>query len=438
MVDLSSDRENGPRRDSDGASLRALAQQIGAGALSSEALVEACLARIAARDEVVRAWTHLDGERALAQARARDREAPRGPLHGIPFGIKDNIDTADLPTEYGSPIYRGHRPAADAAVVAQLRAAGAVILGKTATAEFATFTPTTTTHPLDPNRSPGGSSSGSAAAVADAMAPAALGTQTMGSVIRPASYCGIVGMKPSFGAISRIGIKVLAETLDTIGFFCADIDDAALLLSVLARYDDDTAAAEAPARLRVGVFANPYQDQIEPAMVDAVAAAGERLAAAGAEVSAVGEQSLCVAAVDAHWAITHFEMGASLADEWQRHGELLSPRLAEIVTTGMAWPRADYLAALATAARARDWAARVFADVDVLIDVAAPGEAPVGLESTGDPLFNRLWTLLGLPVLTLPAATGPSGMPLGIQLVGRFNGDAVLIATARRIADILA
>lgn len=435
---MNAEHQIGAHRDSGGSTLRQLARRLSDGTLSSETLVEDCLARIAARDETVRAWTHLDSERALAEARARDHETPRSPLHGIPFGIKDNIETADLPTEYGSPIYRGHRPAADAAVVAQLRAAGAVILGKTATAEFATFTPTTTTHPLDPGRSPGGSSSGSAAAVADGMVPAALGTQTMGSVIRPAAYCGIIAMKPSFGAISRIGVKILAESLDTIGFFCGDIDDAALLLGVLARYDEDVAAAKPPGRLRVGIFANPYEDQLEPAMRDAVAATGERLAAAGAEVRAIAEPSLCVAAVDAHWAITHFEMGASLADEWQRHGELLSPRLAQIVKDGMVWPRNDYLEALATAARTRDWAAGVFADVDVLIDAAAPGEAPLGLESTGDPLFNRLWTLLGLPVLTLPAATGPSELPLGIQLIGPFNGDAGLIATARRIAVILA
>src|SRR6266478_6832973 len=215
-------------------SARVAAQEIAAGRLAAEALVTACLDRIAARESVVGAWHHLDPDAALAAARQRDAEPPRGPLHGIPIAVKDLIDTAETPTGYGSPIYEGHRPAADAACVALARAAGAVALGKTVTTEFACFTAGKTANPHNPAHTPGGSSSGSAAAVADGMAPLALGTQTAGSVIRPAAYCGVVGYKPSFGLINRAGVKPLADSLDTVGVFARTVEDAAFFAGVLS------------------------------------------------------------------------------------------------------------------------------------------------------------------------------------------------------------
>src|SRR5215216_600925 len=245
-------------------SAREAAQQIAARRLSAEALVAACLDRIAAREAAVGAWHHLDREAALEAARQRDREAPRGPLHGLPIAVKDLIDTADMPTGYGSPIYQGHRPAADAACVALARSAGAVVLGKTVTTEFACFTPGKTANPHNLAHTPGGSSSGSAAAVAESMAPLAFGTQTAGSVIRPAAFCGIVGYKPSFGTIPRAGVKMLCDSLDTVGTMARNVADAAFFAGVIAGRPElrDVAPSEAPPRF--GLYRTPMWDEAGP------------------------------------------------------------------------------------------------------------------------------------------------------------------------------
>src|SRR5712671_3242695 len=288
-------------------SARAAAQEIAAGRLTAEALMTACLDRIAAREKVVGAWHFLDPAAALAAARQRDAEAPRGPLHGVPIAVKDLIDTVDMPTAYGSAIYRDHRPDADASCVALARAAGAVVLGKTVTTEFATFTPGKTANPHNPAHTPGGSSSGSAAAVADGMVPLAFGTQTAGSVIRPGAYCGCVAYKPSFGLINRAGVKPLADSLDTIGVFARSIEDAAFFAGVLSERPALRHLAVPQQAPRFGLYRTPVWEEAEPATVAAIDAARTALERGGAVVTelaiAPGHQELA----DAQDTILWFE-----------------------------------------------------------------------------------------------------------------------------------
>jgi Asp-tRNA(Asn)/Glu-tRNA(Gln) amidotransferase A subunit family amidase len=409
----------------------AAAALVAEGKISARQLVETCLLHIEAREPTVGAWVWLDPEQALVEADARDAERPRGPLHGVPVGIKDIMDTADMPTEHGSPIYRGNRPAADASVVAALRAAGAVIMGKTVTTEFAAFHPGRTTNPHNPAHTPGGSSSGSAAAVADVMVPLALGTQTMGSVIRPAAFCGVIGYKPSFGTFARAGVKPSSDSVDTIGLFARSLDDVVLMSAVLTggeRGDFDGSLDRPP---RLALFRGPHWSKAEPAAAAHLENAARTLAAAGAAVSEIAAPPLLAEAFEAHRTIVVYEMALALAYERQAHAALLSPALADMLATGAATPFARYLAAQQTVDRARTWLAENFGAADAWLTPSAPGEAPEGLAATGDPVFNRLWTVLHTPCLTLPAGRGPRGLPLGVQLVGRFRDDARLIAAAR-------
>jgi len=406
--------------------------------ITAEAAVRACLDRIAARDEAVRAWEFVDAGGALACARERDRATQRGALHGLPVAIKDIMDTADMPTSYGSPIYAGHRPAADAACVAILRAAGAIVLGKTVTTEFATTFPGKTRHPEDPARTPGGSSSGSAAAVADGMVPVALGTQTMGSVIRPAAYCGVVGFKPSYGLINRAGIKPQAESVDTVGVIARSVDDAALVAAILAGAPPAAFATRIERPPHVTVYRGPDWTAVEPAAEAALDAAASALRAAGATVNEARRQQLLVDALAAHLTIVAYELARGLTFEWTHHRDRLSAALVGLITLGLETPFTAYVTAQETAATARAWIARSFAETDCWLTVSAPGEAPVGLHSTGDPVLNRLWSLLGLPVVTVPAGRGPAGMPLGVQIIGPRRRDAALLGTARWIERTLA
>jgi amidase len=406
------------------------ARRIAARQLSAEALAASYLDRIEARESIVGAWEYLDREQALAVARARDAEPPRSPLHGIPIAVKDLIDTADMPTGYGSPIYRSHRPAADAACVALARAAGAVVLGKTVTTEFAAFTPGKTANPRHPGHTPGGSSSGSAAAVADGMAPLAFGTQTAGSVIRPAAYCGVVAYKPSFGLLNRAGIKPLADSLDTLGIFAGNVGDAALLAGILAERPALRHLSPPPQPPRFGIYRTPMWDEAEPAAaaaLDTARAALERAGAVVEELAVAPEHRGLTVAQDR---IMLYEMGQALAYERLERSAELSPRLARMLDAGLAVGAADYDAALAEAAAARAGLDRFFAGLDAVLVPAAPGEAPAGLGYTGNPVFNRMWTLLGVPCVTLPARWAASGLPTGVQLVGRVRDDARLMATA--------
>jgi Asp-tRNA(Asn)/Glu-tRNA(Gln) amidotransferase A subunit family amidase len=426
---------NGGHSDLAGQTLTELSRLVAARRATSQEIVSACLARIAAREPLIKAWTHIDAEQALGQARACDAEAARSPLHGLPIAIKDIFDTADMPTEYGSPIYAGHRPRRDAAVVALLRRAGAVILGKTVTAEFAAAFPGPTINPRNPAHTPGGSSSGSAAAVADRMVPAALGTQTLGSIIRPASYCGIVGFKPSYGLVPVEGAKSGAQSLDTVGFLLRDIGDAALLLSALAPPADWSAPL--PQAPRLALVRGPAWDQARPETVSAIDDAARRLAKSGARVSEVDPPPALGALHEAAWTILCFETAQNLTFERCQHETLLSPPLRKILALAEAISLGDYRAALLRMAEGRQALDRLLARHDAILTAAATGEAPHGLASTGDAVFNRAWTAAHVPCVTVPAGVGPNGLPVGIQLVGRQWGDASLIALARWAASRL-
>jgi Asp-tRNA(Asn)/Glu-tRNA(Gln) amidotransferase A subunit family amidase len=419
------------------ASATAAARAIAAGELTSAEIVAACLARIAEREPVVSAWEHLEADAALAQARERDRvpAGARGPLHGVPVGVKDVIDTADMPTAYGTPIYAGHRPRADAACVARLRTAGAVILGKTRTTELATWTPAATTNPLDPRRTPGGSSSGSAAAVADAMVPVALGTQTAGSTIRPAAFCGVLGFKPTHGLLDTAGVKRLSERLDTLGVLARSVDDLALVTSVLAGRPVAPPPPGGPPALALA--RTPWWEHADDDGRRALEDAGRRLAGAGARVADAELPRTFARLPDAHDALMAYDAARELAFERERHGELLSERLRAYLDRGARTQPAVVRAATTLADVCGEDLRAVLAGRDALLTPAVPGQAPLGLEATGDPLFCRAWTLLGTPAISVPGMRGGDGMPIGVQLVGLPGDDERLLATARWVDGAL-
>jgi Asp-tRNA(Asn)/Glu-tRNA(Gln) amidotransferase A subunit family amidase len=415
-----------------------IAVRIAARAITAEEVVRDCVARIAAHEPQVHAFAHVDFELALRQARELDRGPIRGALHGVPIGIKDVIDTADQPTEMGSPIYRGHRAACDAASVALLRAAGAVILGKTVTAEFAGMTAGPTVNPHNPAHTPGGSSSGSAAAVADLMLPAALGTQTGGSVLRPAAYCGVIGYKPTFGAFNRAGLKFAAESLDTIGLMARSLDDIALITSALlgGRSGGPVPLEAAP---KIGLCRTPLWDTAQPETKRAVEDAAARLAQAGVQLRDVmlpAEFAGLKAA--ARETINNYERSKSMAAEWASHRDLISPKLQRCIALGMDMPHQDYLAAIALGESCRARLPAIFEGFDILLAPCVQGEAPVGLDSTGDPGFQAIWTILHVPALTLPTHRGPNSLPVGIQLIGRRYDDQRLFACAKWVWERLA
>src|SRR5215472_3951096 len=410
-------------------SAREAAQRIAERKLSSQDLVTACLERIAAREAAVGAWAFLDPDQALAEARARDQAKPLGPLHGVPIGVKDVMDTADMPTSYGSRAYRGHQPRADAACVALARAAGGVVLGKTVTTEFAAMSPGKTRNPFNAAHTPGGSSSGSAAAVADRMVPLAFGTQTAGSIIRPAAFCGVVGYKPSFGTVAIAGTKIFAPSLDTIGGFARDVSDIAWFIAALTDRPN-LLPREAASRPRIGLYRTEPWREAAPATVAALEAAAAALARAGALVA----ERRPFAAFDGLDRAQQTVMGyggvRSFAWERFHRADAIMPRTAALLADGAAVTAATYDEALATAAKARAAVPDFFGDFDVMLVPSAPGEAPP-IATTGDPVFNRPWTLLHLPCLTLPAGRGSAGLPLGVQLVARLGDDVRLLAVAR-------
>jgi amidase len=414
-----------------------IASRIAAGAITAVEVVGDCLARIAAREPALHAFAHVDPALALRQARALDGGPNRGALHGVPIGIKDVIDTADQPTQMGSPIYRGHRPACDAACVAVLRAAGAVILGKTVTCEFAGMTPGPTVNPHNPAHTPGGSSSGSGAAVADRMIPAALGTQTGGSVLRPAAYCGVIGYKPTFGAFNRAGLKFAAESLDTIGLLARTVDDVALITSVLlgGRLEPAPAIGAAP---RIGLCRTPLWDTAQPETRHAVEDAAARLAGTGAELrDVVLPEDFAGLRAAARETINNYERSKSMAAEWASHRDLISSKLRRCIELGMEMPYREYLAAITLGESCRARLPAVFEGVDVLLAPCVKGEAPAGLDSTGDPSFQAIWTILHVPTMSLPTHRGPNGLPVGIQLIARRHDDQRLLACARWVWERL-
>lgn len=406
------------------------AARLAAGRLTSEALVGACIARIQAREPEVQAWAHFDPAAALAQARARDRERPRTRLHGIPVGVKDVIDTADLPTEYGSPIYRGNRPSCDAACVAQVRELGGVILGKTVTTEFATRHPGKTRNPRDIRHTPGGSSSGSAAAVADGMVPIAFGTQTTSSIIRPAAFCGAVGYKPSFGLVNRAGLKFLSDSLDTIGTLTRTVPDAALIVEELCGAPPTSFDSLAAMKPRIAFCRTPYWAQADACTHAALEEALPRLARAGATVAEVALDGEFARLNELQVTVSSYEFYRALAYERTRFPEQISESLMGRILGGGRVSRAQYEDARAAAARCRARLDDLFRDHDVLLAPSAPGEAPRGLASTGEPTFGSLWTLMLGPTVSVPAFTGPSGLPLGAQFIGQLGSDSKTLAAA--------
>ncbi len=408
---------------------------IAAGRLSAEALTRACLQRIATRDCVLRAFDHIDPQRALAEAQARDRASAQGPLHGLPFGVKDIIDTHDMPTSYGSPIHAGNKPSADAACVALAREAGAVMIGKTVTTEFALRHPGPTANPRNLAHTPGGSSSGSAAAVADFMVPVAFGTQTGGSIIRPASYCGIVGYKPSFNTINPTGVKPLAGSFDTVGVFARCVDDCALVGGVLAGHGAAPLETIRPAR--VGLWRTPAWPHADAATVRAVETAAQRLAAHGVAVEAIALPTEFDLFLDAQSDVLRFEAARGFAFERTRRADLLSPSSRAELAAGAAIARTRYLEAQALLARCRAIFAAAIARFDVLLSPSAPGEAPGGLDDTGEAMFNRWGSGLLVPCLNLPGFTGANGLPVGVQLIGGLGEDLRLLRCAKWIAALI-
>ncbi len=407
--------------------------------LRAEDLARACLDRVAERDAAVHAFAHIDADAVLAQARELDAGAVRGPLHGLPLGVKDLIDTADLPTAYGSAIYAGHRPAADAAAVALCRAAGALVFGKTVSTEFAFFEPGATCNPHQLEHTPGGSSSGSAAAVADLMLPLALGTQTAGSIIRPAAFCGVVGYKPSLGRVPRTGVKGLSDALDVVGGFARNVLDVALLGAVLtgdARMLElaDMDSAVAP---RIGVCLTPDAAQFDADTQRAFDRAGAILAPLAARFAPTVWPADLPDLVRLQKALMSFEMTRALSHERLRHRDQLSAHLTALFDVGDAISGLQHVEHKAQTARAQRSVEALFDGFDVLLAPSAIGEAPRGLAATGDPLFCRGWTLLGLPCIHLPFMVGRHGLPIGLQLVGRFNADHQLLAAAQWVHERL-
>ena len=427
------------------------AAEIARGAISAEDYTRACLERIEALDGEIKAFTHLDRDHALSQARALDERRaqgqPIGPLHGVPVAIKDIIDTADYPTELGSPLAAGRRPWKDATAVAKLRAAGAVIIGKSVTTEFAYYHPGPTRNPHDHTRTPGGSSSGSAAAVAAHMVPLALGSQTNGSVIRPAAFCGVFAVKPSHGLISRAGVLPLSRHLDHLGAFARSLPDLALVLDVIAGYDPADADTrpfavpdframqreKPPVPPRFAFVRTPVWDKADG---DTKAAFEEFIAAVGSAVEAVDLPQSWSEAWEIHRTIMATEMAHNLAP-FVSHGEP-SEMLRKLLSHGRSVAAVDYLGALAKVPRYAASLAEIFDTYDAIITPAAVGVAPKGLGSTGDPVFCTLWTLTGLPALSMPLFAGEGGLPLAAQLIGPFGRDGRLLRTATALIEALA
>jgi Asp-tRNA(Asn)/Glu-tRNA(Gln) amidotransferase A subunit family amidase len=403
------------------------------GALSPVELAEACLERLAVRDPELRCMAYVDPEAVRRAAGA----APPGRLHGLPIGVKDVLDTADFPTEYNSPIWRGHRPRADCAAVAWTRAAGGVVIGKTVTTEFATRHPGPTKNPHNHEHTPGGSSSGSAAGVADFCFPLAFGTQTAGSIIRPAAYCGVVGYKPSFGTISRIGMKLMSDSLDTVGVMARTVADCALFAGAVAGRDFGDPERHPGAAPRVGVCRTPFWESADGATQALLEQVTGVLARAGAAIQARELPPIYAALAEAQPLVMNAESARALGWEMIQHRDQLSETLRERMEWGLAQPPAAVDAARATFASLQAQFPAVMEGVDILLTPSAPGEAPKGLGRTGEPIFNALWTAVHVPCVTVPAGAGSMGLPLGIQIVGRLGEDRQVLAWAQWVAAAL-
>lgn len=425
-----------------------------AGRFSSEALVKAYWARIVESEPTLKAWAWINPDLALEQAREADRirkaGLATGPLHGVPVGLKDIVETRDMPTQRGTPIFDGYQSGRDARLVERLREAGAVIMGKTKTTEFAYMHPTDTVNPHDPTRTPGGSSSGSAAAVAARHVPLAVGTQTGGSVIRPASFCGTYGFKPTRGVISRSGVFRTSATLDQIGGFANALEDIGLLIDVLGCYDQDDPAsfprprpacqagarAEPPVEPDIAWFDLPFHDRLTPDAREGYEAVIEAL---GPRVERFGVAPQLAGLTDVHRTIYDYEIARNMAAIAADHGDRLSPEMNAAFERSKSVSDAQYEDALAVKASADAFFASHFADFDAILAPSATGEAPLLSDgNTGDSIFCLIWTLAGLPSLTIPALVGENGLPIGLQLIGPAEKDDRLLRTAAWVEKTLA
>jgi Asp-tRNA(Asn)/Glu-tRNA(Gln) amidotransferase A subunit family amidase len=400
------------------------------GRLTATALAEACLARIAAEEPRIRAFAWLDPAGVRRRAAALDADGEAGPLGGIPFAVKDVIDTADLPSQYGSPIWAGWRPRSDAACVAAARRAGAVVIGKTVTTEFATRHPGPTANPHNLAHTPGGSSSGSAAGVAAGFFPLAFGTQTSGSIIRPAAFCGVVGFKPSYGTLHRAGMKVMSESLDTIGVMARDVADCALAMAALTGTDHGDPSAPPGRPPRLALIMGPAEAAAAPETLTLLDRAAEACRRAGAVVEPVALPPAVLAGYEAHPTVMNAESAEALGWELAHARAQLSQTLRERMEEGARQAGPALAAARQAFAAARAAFPAAIQGYDAVLTASAPGEAPEGLGWTGDPAFNWLWTLLHGPCCTVPAGTGPKGLPLGLQIAGRIGEDRGVLAWA--------
>jgi Asp-tRNA(Asn)/Glu-tRNA(Gln) amidotransferase A subunit family amidase len=409
-------------------SLAELQRRIDSGDLSADAAIAQSLEAIGAHDKTIGAF--------VCRAKTVDGVSA-GPLRGIAVGIKDIIDTSDFPTEMGSSIYRGWRPRADAPVVAVLKQAGATIVGKTTTTAFASRDPTATLNPRNPNHTPGGSSAGSAAAVAAGMIPLALGTQTGGSVIRPASFCGVAAMKPSFPLLPTVGVKCYSWTLDTVGLFAAGVEDLAHGLSAMTHRPELLTGA-APRAPRIAVVTQDFADAPDPTSEEALRIATRAAEGVGASARPLELPEILAEAWRIHPTIQEFEAHQALAWEYRTHHQAMPPLLRAKLDETIGILPAEYDEARGIARRARGALAEIFDGVDALLTFSAPGAAPKGLDWTGDPRFNRLWTLMGVPCINIPAIVTNGGLPVGVQVIARFGDDAGALAAARFIEEALA
>jgi Asp-tRNA(Asn)/Glu-tRNA(Gln) amidotransferase A subunit family amidase len=403
------------------------------GKRTAVALAKACLARTEARERDVQAWAHLDPEQVLAQAHGRDNEHPRSALHGVPVAVKDIIDTCDMPTGYGSPIYAGHQPKADAACVALLREAGAVIMGKTVTVELAAYHWAPTRNPHNLAHTPGGSSSGSAAAVADFMAPLALGTQTGGSTIRPAAYCGVVGYKPTFNLINRAGVKPLAESQDTVGLFGRSVADVALMCSILSGCAMPHFGSKDVSPPRIGVCNMAWPTTLHPNMARAMHDSATRLAHAGARIGEFALPPPFEASFLAHKTMNDYEAWRALSHERLCHAHRLSTSMLARLRDGALCTFDAYRDAQYVIHQCRVHLEKIFSEYYVLVTPSAPDEAPAGLSNTGDSTFIRIWTAFHTPTINLPLFRGEKGLPMGLQVIGPIGDDQRMLAHAEWI-----
>jgi Asp-tRNA(Asn)/Glu-tRNA(Gln) amidotransferase A subunit family amidase len=417
-----------------------IAASIRGGDITAEAVARACLDRIAERDSAVRAWAFVDPDAVIRRARELDSGPIRGPLHGVPIGVKDMIDTADMPTQHNSPIFAGHRPSLDAAPVATLRAAGAIILGKTDTTEFAAAGRwAATRHPLDPRHSPGGSSAGSAAAVADWQVPLALGTQTAGSTMRPASFCGVYAFKPTWGAVSREGLKLYAASLDTLTWFARSVADLDLMCETFAIADDAPPVAVPAKGARIALCRSPAWSFAQPGTEMAMDAAAERLREAGAVVTTLElAESFADLGFGVHQAVMFSEGRAAFLSLARTNPEQLHDDFHARVENRAGISRARLVAAYDQAAACRAAFDAIARDYDAVLTPSARGEAPLLEAGPGDAVFNRMWTLLHVPCVNIPVCDGPGGLPVGVTLVGPRFADRQLLVTAEAMAGAMA